>query len=366
MVPNFCRMIRENYSGFKITSSTCSDLQILLSDCKWRKLQKEFFVSLCFSCCRCGAQLVDLSSLEEHLSKAHRPNRLKSAQKAKWETEDVRNSYTLSEAIIEQLLQQSCQPEQTSEESVVQQNLPALSPVDKKKRKRKASQSPAKAKRKRKPKKPTLFTNLKRNTEVAEGSSASDNESFEIDSVSKDLLEENEAKYTDSVKENKPAGDSVPEDSIVQEKKRVDSVAKDSILEGHEGIGDSVSGDSKKIAQKEKNVSPKKKKKSAETAASSTPVVRSVKGRPGNPTKRQETNFVPRQTSGRDLNNEEIKSKTCAICKELLPSIKDCFSHYETVHQYVPKSVYDQPPVDRKFEANKAKSDKSSKGTAQY
>ena len=62
------------------------------------------------------------------------------------------------------------------------------------------------------------------------------------------------------------------------------------------------------------------------------------------------------------MDSEEIKAKTCAICKEIQQSIKDCFRHYETVHDYVPKSFYEKPPVDTKFEKNKARNDKRSKG----
>ena len=45
---------------------------------------------------------------------------------------------------------------------------------------------------------------------------------------------------------------------------------------------------------------------------------------------------LPAQVLSKEA-NESKKARTCAICREILPSVVDCFKHYAEIHRYNPK-----------------------------
>ena len=97
------------FSGFQVTQQAADSLRHLVTESKWRKLQKHFSISLCFTCCRCDLLLFDLDLLYDHFSTVHQVDLsyIKSLLKETEEgTAEVQTStFRLSENLIEDLIQ---------------------------------------------------------------------------------------------------------------------------------------------------------------------------------------------------------------------------------------------------------------------
>ena len=314
----------------------------LVSETKWRKLQKHFTVSLCFSCCRCDLSLFNLDLLYDHFSTVHQvdlsyiESLLKETEKDTVSSET--NTFKLSENVIEDLihLSESTQIELASHK----QNVTVEKEDTRKKRKDTVSKSIAshdEPRRKGRPRKRSL--QRKNKLTDAEVSDAGRTKSFPLEKTKNEGRKE---KTDDGKTETNKCELSTKKSRIIDE--RIENLEKPHLLQAQGKIFDESEFTEESIP--------------VEFSELVNDVVSTIVPTMGDSKK------APKRGIGRNMDSEEIKSKTCAICKEIQPSIKDCFKHYEKVHDYVPKSVYDKPPVDAKFEQSKARTDKRSKGKA--
>ena len=330
------------FSGFQITQQAADSLCQLVSETKWRKLQKHFTVSLCFSCCRCGLSLFNLDLLYDHFSTVHQvdlsyiESLLKETEKDTVSSET--NAFKLSENVIEDLihLSESTQIEVCSQkQNVMVEKEDAI-----KKGKDTISKSiapPDEPRRKGRPRKRSLQRKKK-----LTGADVSDSERTKSFPLKKSKNEGRKEKSDDGKTETKEYELSTKKSKIIDE--RIENLEKTHLLEAQGKISD-------ESEFTEENIPVEFSELVNDVVSSIAPTLCDSKK-------------VPKRGIGRNMDSEEIKSKTCAICKEIQPSIKDCFKHYEKIHDYVPKSVYDKPPVDAKFEQSKARTDKRSKGKA--
>ena len=326
------------FSGFQVTQQAAQNLCQLVSESRWRKLQKHFTISLCFSCCRCDLLLFDLELLYEHFSTVHQVDLsyIKSLLKeTKNETVSPdAQTLKLSENLITELIDLG---KSTLEEKSTQRDNSGYSKKNKGVPEERTVPSDEPRKKGR-PRKRSLRSSKKlTKCDVSEGV----------------IIEEETSLPTKKIRNEKcKKGQSRTE---INEDKTSTKLSSANVLQDTPAEENVNTTDGSPHAQeKDENES---NDESSMVEFSDTPSHSDVVSLP-----LARSKGVPKRGIGRNMDSEEIKSKTCAICKEVQPSIKDCFKHYEEVHDYVPKSVYEKPPIDTKFEESKARKTKRSKG----
>lgn len=305
-------MLETLFSGFQLSHEAERDLELLIKEDKWRKLQKQFFISLHFFCCHCDLQFDDLETLSDHFCSVHQINE-------SWKLDEL-----LDEA--DDTARQLLSTENNLDDSVL------LSECTNDLRGNQGQDSINRVQVQQKKKKRDEHLNVKqRRTRISRKRKKDVSPNCDLSKSEETCAEKGFA----TEKEEKP------------------DVESRSL---------SVAG----TMRTSKRIREARKLDDKESEAQDESTFHSEMGNDpflNESTKGKEADVLPKRTTcGRDLASEEIKSRTCAICREMQPTIKDCFKHYEIVHNYVPKSVYDKPPKDKKYEENKAKSGKPTKG----
>ena len=335
------------FSGFRVAQQAADSLRHLLTETKWRKLQKHFSISLCFSCCRCELLLFDLDLLYDHFSIVHQvdlsyiKSLLKETEEGSVETQS--NTFRLSENLIEDLIQLS--KSTNTKESAEEDNSDNIA---------------------------TDGENIQANEDGIQGKASKPDTPKRKGRPGKRSFK-GKTNKDNNVKENITQDQTIPVSKRTRKggKKDMNDASKGENEASIQNVKSSPKFHRTRSGSKNKNMTENKEKVSekipdelvydeeyipvdlSELVNEAVDVITP---------RMEQTKQSTKRTAGRNIDSEEIKAKTCAICKEIQPSIKDCFKHYELVHDYIPKSVYEKPPVDTKFEKSKARNDKRSKG----